>query len=137
VIDAVSSVRDRLLAVSAVTAIVGSKVTTGRFPQSTDYPAVLVRRVSRVKRSHLRGGEGMQMTRVQVTLVAATRAAMVALEAAVEGDNAGSGLDHFSGSVGSPSVLLRWVEPASDREDFEAAELNRYRVDKDYFVHHR
>lgn len=136
-IDAVASVRDRLLALGAVTALVGTKVTTGQFPQSTNYPAILVRRVSETQVDHLRGGNALRRTRVQVTLLAASRAAMVALDAAVQGDNAGSALNYFSGAVGSPSVELRLVQPAGVREDFEGAELNRYRLDRDYMVHHR
>lgn len=135
--DAVATVRDRLLTVSAVTTLVGARVYAGFLPQSPTLPAVLVQRVGEVQASHLRGGQQVRMTRVQVTSVAASRASAVAVDAAIEGDGAGSGLSHWSGSVGSPAVTVRWTEPAGVREGYDPGELRQYRIDRDYRVHHR
>lgn len=135
--DAVAVVRDRLLAVSGVTDLVSTRIYAGFLPQSPTLPAVLVQRVGEVQTAHLRGGEQMRVTRVQVTSIATSRASAVAVDAAVEGDGAGSGLSHWSGSVGSPAVTVRWTEPAGVREDYDPDELRQYRITRDYRVHHR
>lgn len=135
--DAVAVVRDRLLAVSAVTDLVSSRIYAGFLPQSPTLPAVLVQRVGEVQTAHFRGGEQMRVTRVQVTSIATSRASAVAVDTAVEGDGAGSGLSHWSGSVGSPAVTVRWTEPAGVREDYDPDELRQYRINRDYRVHHR
>lgn len=134
--DAQAAVRDRLLAISAVTALAGTRIYTGHLPQSPTLPAVFVERVGEVQYFHLRGGERLRMTRVQVTSVALSRAASVALDEAVEGDGSGSGLSNWSGSVGSPSVTVRWMEPAGVDEGYDPGELRQYRVSRDYRVHH-
>jgi hypothetical protein len=135
--DAVATVRDRLLAVTAVTDLVSTRIYAGFLPQSPTLPAVLVQRVGEVQTSHLRGGQQLRVTRVQVTSVAPSRAAAVAVDEAVEGDGAGSGLSHWSGSTGSPAVTVRWTEPAGVREGYDPGELRQYRIDRDYRVHHR
>lgn len=135
--DAVATLRDRLLSLTAVTSLVVARVYTGRLPQSFDLPALLLQRVGEVQFGHLRGGATLRMTRVQVTSIAATRAGAVALDAAVEGDGAGSGLAYWSGSVGSPSVDVRLCEPAGVRESYEAGERRQDRIQRDYRVHHR
>ena len=135
--DAVATVRDRLLAVSAVTDLVSTRVYAGFLPQSPTLPAVLVQRVGEVQTAHLRGGQQLRPTRVQVTSVATSRAGAVAVDEAIEGDGAGSGLSHWSGSTGSPAVTVRWTEPAGVREGYDPGELRQYRIDRDYRVHHR
>ena len=135
--DAASVVRARLLSLAAVTALVGQRVYTQHLPQSPVLPAVLVERVGDVRYGHLRGGERLTMTRVQVTSIATSRAAAVALEAAVDGDDAGSGLAHWRGAVGSPSIDVLWCEPQDVREDYTAGELRQYRISRDYRVFHR
>lgn len=135
--DAAATVRDRLLTVSAVTALASTRIYTGHLPQSPVLPAVLVQRVGEVQASHLRGGQALRVTLVQVTSIADSRAAAVAVDAAVEGDGAGSGLAHWSGSVGSPSITVRWMEPSGVREGYDPGELRQYRVSRDYRVHHR
>lgn len=135
--DVVSTVRNRLLTIASVTALAGSRVYAQTLPQSPTLPAVLVELVSEVQASHLRGGEQMRTTRVQVTSVALSRAAAVALDAAAQGDGAGSGLSHWSGSIGSPSVTVRWTEPAGVREGYDPHELRQYRISRDYMVRHR
>jgi hypothetical protein len=135
--EAATVVRLRLLDISAVTALVATRVTTGQITQSSVLPAVFVQRVSEVQRSHLRGGESMFMVRVQVSSLAVTRAGLVALDEAVQGDGVGSGLSNWSGTVGSPSVAVRWMQPAGVDETFESGAQARYRIDRDYLVHYR
>lgn len=134
--DAASAIRERVLDISAVTALVSTRVYTGQFPQSATLPAVLVERVSEVQTSHLRGGNTLRMTRVQTTSIASTRAAAVAVDTAIHGDGAGSGLANWSGTAGSPGTPVRWVQPAGVREGFDPDELQQYRVTRDFMVHH-
>lgn len=135
--DAVATVRDRLLTITAVTALAGTRVWSATLPQSPVFPAVLVQQVSEVQTSHLRGGDDVMMTRVQVTSIALSRAAAVALDAAVQGDGATTGLNNWAGSVGSPSATVRWMEPAGAREGYDPVELKQYRINRDYKVHHQ
>lgn len=134
--DAAALVRDRLLAIAAVTALVGSRVTTGQLPQSTDLPAVLVEVVDDVPAAHLRGGNSLVPTRVQVTAVANSRAEAVAVATAVFGDGAGGGLANWRGTAGSPGTPVRWVKALGKREGYDPDELRQYRVSRDFMVHH-
>jgi hypothetical protein len=136
-VEAAATVRLRLLDIGAVTSLVGARVTTGQIPQSTPLPAIFVQRVGEVQRSHLRGGESMIMVRVQVTSLAVTRAGVVDLDEAVQGNGATTGLSNWAGTVGSPSVAVRWMQPAGVDEKFESGAQQRYRVDRDYLVHYR
>lgn len=136
-IDAVAAGRQRILAIDAARAIVSTKVYSGVLEQSVVPPAVLVQRVDSVSGGHLRGGNDLWATRIQVTSVAATRAAAVALDLAIYGDGAGSGLAYWHGGFGSPAVEVRLVEPAAVTEDYLAGELKQYRVLRDYVMHHR
>lgn len=135
--DAVATVRDRLLSIGAVTALASTRVYSETLPQTPVFPLVLVERVDAVERSHFRGGNDLIMTRVQVTSVALSRAAAVALDAAVQGDGATTGLTNWSGTVGSPSVLVRWMEPAIVVEGYDPADRRQYRINRDYKVHHQ
>lgn len=135
--DAVATVRDRLLSISAVTAITTTtRIYSGILPQSPVFPAVLVQRVSDVQTSHLRGGNNLMMTRVQVTSIALSRAAAVALDHAVQGDGATTGLNNWSGTTGSPGIRVQWAEPAVATETYASGELKQFRIDRDYKVHH-
>lgn len=135
--DIAAVVRARLLSLPAVTAIVGGEVYVSQLNQSQALPAVLVERIGEVRSGHLRGGERMARTRVQVTSVASSRAQAVALDAAIDGDHAGSGLAYWRGVIGSPGVEVRLMEPAGVREGYDPYELRQYRVSRDYQVMHR
>jgi hypothetical protein len=137
VIDAVATCRLRIMSIAAVKALVSSRVYSEVAVQSVALPAVLVQRVSEQGSGHLRGGNNLWMTRLQVTSVAATRAAAVALDLAIYGDNAGSGLAFWHGGLGSPAVEVRLVEPVGTTEEYLAAELKQYRVARDYRMQHR
>lgn len=135
-VDAVATVRDKLLSMSAVTAIVVARIYSETVPQTPVFPLVLVERVDAVEGSHLRGGNTLMMTEVQVTSVALSRAAAVALDAAVQGDGATTGLTNFSGTVGSPSVSVRWMKPSIVVEGYDPADRRQYRINRRYEVHH-
>jgi hypothetical protein len=135
--DAAALVRLRLLAISAVTALVGTRVTAGQFQQSTALPAIAVEFVDDIPSSHFRGGNSLKPTRVQVTCIAETRAAAMAVASAAYGDEAGSGLANWVGDLGSPSVPVSWIKALGAREGYDPDELRQYRVQRDYMVHHR
>jgi hypothetical protein len=136
--DAVALARLRLLETAPVTAIVSTRVYAGILPQSPVLPAIAVETVGGFQAGHLRGGNGIRMTRIQVTAVATTRAASVAIHAAIEGDNAGSALAYWRGGIGSPAVQVSLCEPVGDpREEYAAGELKQFRIQRDFRMHHR
>jgi len=136
--DAVALVRLRLLETAPVTALVSTRVYAGILPQSPTFPTVHVETVGGFETSHLRGGNQVKMTRVQVTATATTRAQGVAIHEAIAGDDAGSALAYWRGGIGSPAVQVSLCEPVGDpREDYEAGELKLFRVQRDFRVHHK
>ena len=135
--DIVALTRLRLVEMTPVTTLVGTKVYSGILPQSFAPPAVLVQRVGEVQSGHLRGGNTLRMTRVQVTSVGSTRAEAAAVDEAVEGDGAGSGLSHWRGGIGSPATQVQWSEPSGVVEDYTAGELKQFRFIRDFRMHHR
>ncbi|MGE0362795.1 MAG: DUF3168 domain-containing protein [Vicinamibacterales bacterium] len=136
--DAVALARLRCLETSALTALVGTRVYTGILPQSVTVPAVLIELVGGFQDGHLRGGNSLRMTRIQITAVAATRAEAVAVQAAIDGDNAGSALAYWRGGIGSPAVQVSLCEPVGDpREEYVAGELRQFRRQQDFRMYHR
>jgi hypothetical protein len=59
-------VRERLLATSAVTALVGTRIYMLVLPQRVTYPAIRVQLVDEPVRYHLRGEDGSRRARVQI-----------------------------------------------------------------------
>lgn len=132
--DPLALVRTRLLAISAVTALVASRIYNGFLPQSPTPPMILLRLIDRVTDSHLRGQSAVAAARVQVHHAATTREGAMAVAAAVEGAGDGTAFSHFSGPVGSGRIAA--VLPGGvDREEYHANELLRYEVVRDYVVH--
>lgn len=131
--DPVALVRSRLLAVSGVTALVGTRVRAGILAQNDLLPAVALQRVFSEEDSHLRGADGLYEARIHVHAVAATRAEAVAIMSAVAGDGAGSGLSHFTGSVGGTHVAAVLPETA-EREDARSDGRVEYEVMRAYRV---
>jgi hypothetical protein len=128
-------VRDRILAVSAATGLVGARVYTDLLPQSPTLPAVRVQRIDEFESAHLRGAGGPYRARVQVDAVATTLAGAFALDAAMHGDGAGSGLSGWSGNTsGSPAIWVWSILPIDVRDDYDAEELRQFRVMRDYWV---
>lgn len=136
-------VRARILAISAVTALVGSRVYMTTFPQKPTWPAVRVTDVGQVEELHLRGTVGVIRGRVQVDVVSGERSGVSArgeardIMALIHGDFSGgsaSGLNGFSGFIGSPAIEVDVIEPSDYRERYEAEEIKAYLVSRDYFA---
>lgn len=131
-------VRTRLLVVSAVTAIVSSRIYVFALPPNytaASGPAVRVQRISETEVTHMRGTSGMRMARVQVDAVASTLATAYALDEAIHGPGDGTALAGFEGDVGGQSVVA--ALPDAVRELFDPEETQLYRVMRDYFVTYR
>lgn len=131
---AAEAIRSRLLALSAVTDLVGSKVYVHVLPQSFTAPAIRVQRIDQLEDPHLRGTAMPVRARVQVDSVAKTLAEAYALDAAVHGPGDGTGLAGWTGEVGSPAVSVAAVLPIDVRDGFDAEDLKQYRVMRDYAV---
>lgn len=132
---AAEAVLRHLLTVSAVTALVGSRVYNQLLPQSPTLPAVVVQDISQLEGAHLRGADGVFRTRVQIDVYAKTKASADAVDEAIHGDGAGSGLAFFTGTAGDLQIDV--IRPEAKRDGFEPGELRQFRVMRDYFVHHR
>lgn len=125
-------VRTRLLAISAVTTLVGTRVFVEVTPQSKDLPAIRVSLVSRMDHGHLRGAKATTESVVQVDCLATSLASARAVVDAAFGDAAGSGLAGFTGTVSAATVQA--VLPGDERQDFVGEEIKTYRVSRDYTV---
>lgn len=133
--DAVVSV---LLANAGVTALIGTRAYTVRWPQHPTSPAALVQVISNVQGGHLRGSDSLETCRVQVDLLQAevsgvnVKTATDALSDAVDG----ALLNHAPFSVGgSPaSHRLMVLERLERRTLYEADELRELIVQHDYRV---
>jgi hypothetical protein len=121
-------VRTRILSLAAVTAIVGARVYMLTFPQRVVLPAVRVQRIIDFEPMQLRGTDGSIVARVQVDAVALTREAAVALDEAIAGDGAGSGL------IGWKTSVVQFVRSRLTREAFDPLDLNQFKVMRDYEV---
>lgn len=139
-------VRTRILAITAVTALVSTRVYSVIFPQKPTWPAVRVQDIGQIEELHLRGSVGVIRGRVQVDVVSGERSGVSALaeaktvmaliHGATQGfaSNVATGLAGYSGSIGSPAVQVDVIEPVDYRERFEAEEVRAYLISRDYFV---
>lgn len=139
---AAEGVRERLLDVSAFTALVSGRVWTAQLPQKVDRPAALVQQISEVQSPHLRGTVEVMWGRVQVTAVAATLAEARAVDQAAMGtyqSGLPTGLRGFAGVVGgSPANFhITSVEVIDYREIYLGDALKEYRCERDYRVQFR
>lgn len=125
-------VRTRLLAQSALTALVSTRVWNLHLPQQPTLPAVIVQRIGEAEFMHLRGKTEIFRTRVQIDSVAISLADAYVVDAAAWGDGAGSGLSGYRGDVSTARIEA--VMPDSVGERFESAELNIYIVSRNVFV---
>lgn len=135
--------RLRILALSAVTAEVSTRVRLLRLHQHDTLPAIRVQVVDDLTSYHARGGSGHYRSRIQVDCFAKEAsgtdpyADAVALAAAVHGDDAGSGLSGWQGTVGgSPDAIQIHAMLRVDRMvSYESEELREVRCRQDYQVH--
>lgn len=122
-------IRARLLAIPAVTALVGTRIYNLVLPSNLDtFPAVRVQRISDVEVTHLRGVGALHTARVQVDAFGLSLADVLDVDSA-----ACSGLLGYSGLV--DDVVVRSILPTGVvRDEFESGELNQYRVMRDVFL---
>lgn len=139
----VEAIADRLSTIAEVSAIVAERIYAVKLPQDGDLPAIRIQRIDEDEGMHLRGSSGLHRARVQVDSVTEeasgvdARADAIALDAAVHGDGAGSGLCGWRGDIGSPPFTITGILPAGVREGYDAAELRQYKVMRDYWVSFR
>jgi hypothetical protein len=142
------AVCERLLAISAVTALVSTRVYQLRLPQHTTLPAIRVQLVDERDDYHLRGATNLLQSRVQVDAYAEEASASdpyataTALADAIQGDFSGgapSGLSGWQGRDGGspPTIEVAFTERIDRRPMFEPEELRLVRIRQDYRVHWR
>lgn len=129
----------RLLATSAVTAIVSTRVYEIALPQSPRLPAVRVQLVSDPVGYHLRGPDGASRSRVQVDAYVDERATTSVLDPGATLNALGDAIDDcLSGQVftaGSPiSIRVTGVFRQDRTKLREPDELRYLRVMQDYIV---
>lgn len=130
----------RLLNISALTALVGTQITVGKFAQQTPLPAVCVFLIDAIDDQHLRGPQGTPTARITVESRARTKAGVDAVAEAAHGDGLGThatGLYGWIGTIGSPSFRIDNVRDAGRREGYDADELRQFYVQHDYFIDYR
>lgn len=140
------AVRDRLLSLAGVTALVSTRIYLLKLPQRPTYPAVRIQSVGDVETYHLRGKDRMCWTRLQVDAFASEGgvsdpyASAGAVAEAIAGDGLGdqaSGLSGFVGGLGgSPAALhVAMVERLDRRTLYDAEELRVVRVMQDFGIY--
>jgi hypothetical protein len=138
------AVRLRILAIPAVTAIVGTRVYVVLLPQSVITPCVRVQQISQIDEGqNLRGGGGSRgWARVQVDAITAVADAGNAYETArtlteaIHGDGLGDGASGLLGWRGvSDGLTVTGIFSMLDAvAEFEPEELQQLRLRRDYQV---
>lgn len=133
----------RLSQIASVTALVGQRIYMMVLAQNTPMPAIRVQVIDDLTPYHLRGGYRQGPARVQVDCWAAATtgadpyAAALAVAEAIHGDEAGSGLSGWRGSLGSPAFTVQGIFRVDRDVDWESEERREVRVRQDYQVHYR
>lgn len=141
-------VRDRLLTLTSVTSLVAMRIWCALLKQGNQSAAVRVSLVPGAPEAvHLRGRSSVIVDRVQVDAYAYEKTSSDplgdarAIALAAYGDMVGgvaTGLIGWSGSLGSPGVLVDAIQSASRPiEMFLADELRQWVVSQDYYVQYR
>lgn len=134
-----TAIRERLLDMAPLAALVGTRVYVDVLPQKPTLPAVRVQRIDEGEDMHLRGPAGVHRARVQVDAVATSKASADAVDAAVRGDGLGTGASGLLGWIGaiggSPAEIdVQTVLPLDVQEFYNAAELREYVISRDFRV---
>jgi len=134
----------RVLALSAVTALVSTRVYLDKLPQSPTYPCVRVTLISEPEDYQMRGGSGLGTALIQVDAYAREvsgvnpYALAASVAAAVHGDDAGSGLSGWKGDAGgSPAVTVQGCFRVDRRRYYDPDELRVVTMSQDYQVTYR
>jgi len=137
------AVRARIMAIAAVTALVGTRVYMQRLPESPKYPLVCVRFIDDQSPYHLRGPIGTKTARVQADAIARESSGVdpyadaMSLLDAIDGDGLGrqaTGVAGFVGGIGSPPFEIVGVFPQSRRTSYDPQELRIVTASRDYIV---
>ena len=129
-----AAVKARLSALSAVTALVSTRIYVDLFPPKPTLPAVRIHRIGEQEDAHLRGVGAMRRARVQVDCIGVSLESATAVADAAHGDGAGTGLSGWTGELGSPAVRVWAILPIDVRSDYEADEIKQWRVSRDYYI---
>ena len=137
------AVAQRILALPAVTAIVGTRVWLVMLPQSPVMPCVRVQQVSQIDEgAHDRGAGGVGWARVQVDAVAMVHTngngytTVRSLTEAIHGNGRGpqaTGLLGWKGVIGDLTItgIFSILDGVAE---FDPAELQQIRIRRDYQV---
>lgn len=130
---AADAVVERLLATSAVTALVASRIWRIKLPQRATYPAIRVQLISNPEGKHLRGPHGATRSRVQVDVYEAEASAgnpLVRVTNISEAVNDALVFEPFSTS----ELRVIMAERLDTDERHEAEEQNLVRMFNDFYV---
>jgi hypothetical protein len=132
----------RLASLTAVTALVGSRIYLDKLPQEPSYPCVRVQLIDEVESYHLRGG-GLKTARIQVDACARERSGVSAyglaatVAAAIHGNDAGSALSGWTDAIGSPAFRIFACLRVDRRRQYDPDELRVVTMSQDYQVTYR
>jgi hypothetical protein len=134
-----TAIRARIAALSTTAS---TRVYLLKLPQSPTLPAVRVQLIDDFGFSHLRGG-GSDLRRARVQVDAYSREASgvdpyetaAALADAINGDEAGSGLSGFTGTVDGMEITA--IQFVNRQAMYEGDEQRLVRVSQDFFVWYR
>ena len=136
------AVRARLLAITAVTDLVGTRIYILTLPQTPTWPAIRVALIDEPVTSAVDGETALAQARIQVDAwVDATAAdpytAAATLATAIHGNGsytAPTGLEHWHGAIGSPAVTVKGMERIDRTVSHEIDVERLVRVRQDYRV---
>jgi hypothetical protein len=120
---------ERLEAVGAVTALVGTRIYPLRAPEGATRPFVTFQRISGIREVAFGADPGLARPRFQVTAWADTYAGAKSLATAIR-----QALERFRGTVLGVEILDCFVD---NDEDLVDDEVRLFGVATDFFVHHR
>lgn len=136
----------RIAGLSAVTAIVGSRVYLDKTTQDPTYPLVLVYSAGDHRDQHMRGPEGTRYSRVSVEARAHEESGIdtyqvTALFEAFDGDGRGpqaTGIFGWIGAIGSPALeIMNCAHRGSRDRYYDASDRRVLRMTQDYWVTYR
>lgn len=137
------AIRDRLLAISAVTTLVGTRIYQLTLPQSVTWPAIRVQLISLPIEGTVDGKCSLGIARVQVDAFVDVEAetnpytAAIALADAIHGNGLSAsptGLHNWGGAVGSPPVTVKRAARLDRDVTYEVDAQRLIRVRQDYQV---
>lgn len=98
------ALRSFLIADTPVAEVVAERVHVNRQPQGGRQPSIVLKRISTVDGTHLKGVTGLKDVRIQIDCRAETAAAAIALAGLVRAAGGTPSLKAFSGAMGGVYV---------------------------------